>query len=121
MAEGDPDPEVDTDLPIRTSEPMAIQSRHSLMIAEEEELLVYRYPVDMREQKQVDDLRRDLGGDPVDLPQDTGVYYLVLVETENGQQAVLIREGEVRGFVAGLAVKAGVAEKVCYYRGMLPR
>jgi hypothetical protein len=201
MSAGDPGAE----LPILTTEPMALQSRQMLMIAAELGLLTYRRPVNMAEAKQALTLREDLGEDLRELPQDAGVYYFVYVNTdqrvpeirnaiqgaldalpaphrssrlggqleelanadpnqvitaafqETAQDVawkldrmaakagpgllrtvellksldeinrrtrvpVLIREGEVRGFVAGLAVKAGreAAERLRYYVGMLP-
>lgn len=209
------------ELPIDTAEPMALQSRHALMLAELVGLLTYRYPVDMRELGSVETLRFDLGeGAQLDLPTDDGVYYFVYVDTGDGlqeardavrcaihalstpgpntehafqatatatairdelaklvealvgekpmeakafRQAVygleqqlwteavgsaydqaadaatwlqnaqavarwgpmpmLVKEGEVRGFVAGLAATAGRAavERVRYYRGLLPK
>jgi hypothetical protein len=205
------------ELPIDTAEPMALQSRHALMLGELFGLLTYYYPVDMRELGSVETLRYDLGEHAdLDLPADDGVYYFVYIDTDDGLQEtqtavqaainalsepaaeeafqptadtvraeldelakglvgekpmeakafreaarrlekqlwdaavgaahdqaadaatwlehaqalarwglmpMLIKEGEVRGFVAGLAAKAGRAavEKIRYYRGLLPK
>lgn len=75
------------DLPIDAREPIAIQSRHALMVLDEDGLLVYRYPVDMRDPGVVEDLRADLGGGQIELPDDDGVYYLVYAQTGVARQA----------------------------------
>jgi hypothetical protein len=76
-----------SELPIDTREPIAIQSRHTLMVLDEEGLLAYRYPVDMRDLGAVEDLRTDLGGGQIELPDDDGVYYLVYTQPGVARQA----------------------------------
>lgn len=122
MAEGDPDEPPLVELPIRSTEPMATQSRQMLMIADQLGLLTYRWPVDFRDPRQVEQLKDDLGGGPHTLPQNDALYYLVYLNTQTGRQAVLVLEGEVRAFVAALAIKAGreAADRIIYYEGLLP-
>lgn len=96
---GDPD-----ELPIRTTEPMAFQSRQMLMVAKTLGLLAYRYPVDMNEQAQVATLREDLGaaGQTVDLPTDNGVYYLVIVDSDEVPQAAEEARRAIQAALAAL-------------------
>jgi hypothetical protein len=119
------EPSDDPELPVHTDEPMAFQSRQMLMIAKLAGLLTYRYPVDMNEEAQVATLLEDLrasGDADFDLPTDNGVYYFVYIDSETGRFPMLIREGEVRGYVLGVAAKAGreAAWKLRYYHGALP-
>lgn len=82
------------EMPIDADESMGLQSRHALMLAELFGLLIYRYPVDMRDPEWIETLRHDLGEDAnIELPTDDGVYYFVIVETDDGvdeaRQAIL--------------------------------
>lgn len=110
-------------LPIDPSEPMALQSRQSLMIADSLGLLTYRMPVDMTNAAQIDTIRGELGPDVV-LPEEaSGVYYFVYVHTDDGTRVpVLLAEGEPRAFVLALAVRHSreAADAVLYRRSLLP-
>jgi hypothetical protein len=116
------------EMPIDATESMATQSRHALMLAAELSLLTYRWPVDMRQDVQVAQLRKELG-DHAELPDNDGVFYLVYVTyapAAGGWQRrmpVLIPEGEVRSFVLALAVKEGpeTARLVQFMPGTLPK
>jgi redox-sensitive bicupin YhaK (pirin superfamily) len=119
----------DDEMPIDATESMATQSRHALMLAAEANLLTYRWPVDMRQDAQVAQLRKELGAD-AQLPDNDGVFYLVYVTYGNPNAAgkqrrmpVLIPEGEVRSFVLALAVKEGpeTARLVQFMPGTLPK
>lgn len=109
------------ELPIDLTDPMAVQSRQTLMIANEEGWLTFREPFDMSKIEDVEALRAELGPD-ADLPTDDGVYYLAYLSTPDGPLAVLIPEGDPRAGVFLLAASHGraAAAKVQYRPGMLP-
>lgn len=114
--------EAKTTLPIDPAEPMATQSRQALMIATERGWLNYRRPVNMNIPSQVEALRAELGPD-VELPTDSGAYYLVYVDTEqDGTMPLLIPEGDPRAavFVLGALRGRADAHRVQYRQGTLP-
>jgi hypothetical protein len=116
------EPERGKALPIDHAEPMATQSRQTLMIATENGWLNYRRPVNMNIPVQAEALQAELGDD-VELPTDGGTYYLVYIPTvEDGTMPVLIPEGDARAFVFALAATRGrvEAQKVQYRPGTLP-
>lgn len=99
---------------------LSIQCMQMLMTAQEEGILVYRWPVDISNRTAVQNLRAELG--KVNLPDPDITYYFAYVPTSNGRQPVLIPESDVRGFVLALAIKAGPkkAQRFTYRQGMLP-
>ncbi len=111
------------ELPIDQNEPMAIQSRRALMLADRLGLLTYRMPIDMTNTDQVDTIRGELGGGVL-LPDDArGVYYFAYVHTPDGDRVpVLLAEGEPRAFVFALAVARGkeTALQFLYRPSLLP-
>lgn len=107
---------------IDPSDPVAIQSRHALMIADEERLVMYREPIDTRDATQVARLRAELGDDCA-MPEVAGVYYFLYVLNEHEQHVpVLIPEGQALAFVFALAVKrdSETARRLLFMRGILP-
>lgn len=119
-------------------ESTSTQSMHFLMVADEKlHLLHYRGPVDMRNEEHVRTAICEIWPDMIPkmgdtravnakkkwLPQDNGMYYLVVVDTEYDQSLyLLIPDGEVVPFVFGLASKAGLdnALAVLPRYGMIP-
>ncbi len=110
-------------LPIDDEEPMAFQSRHALMMATEERWGVrYRRPVTLRTPEQRAELRKELGAKAA-LPSEEGIYYLVYLDTQQGESvALLLPEGDARVAVFVWAVCVGVdaARRVQYRHGTLP-
>lgn len=102
---------------------IATQSKSRLDDAEADGLLAYRLPVELRSPESLDRLHGELGDD-IEVIADDGVYYWVFVNADDGtRQAVLIPEGDVRGFVLGLAAKAGAetVRRYAYRTGIVPK
>jgi hypothetical protein len=109
-------------LPIDSGEPMATQSRQTLMIGPDRDLLHFDRPVNMSNPAHVAQLRAELGAD-ADLPTDGGTYYLADIESEqDGLITVLIPEGDARAVAWALGCKRSKADAAAlqYRQGTLP-
>ncbi len=106
------------------TEPTASLSRHVLMRADEEDLILkYEFPTDTRDPRQYARLRRALG-DEVPMPAvDSGTYYLVHIADAKGKRCkVVFGEGEVLSSIFTLALitrGAEYAATFAYRRGQL--
>ncbi len=126
-----PGARTDNELPISPLEPAAYQARISLMLGQELDvalgmvekmpLVTFRYSTDLRQEDQVARLRAELGDDAV-LPDDGGIHYLFLIDRGGKKpEPYLQAEAEVPATVFGMAAVFGMADRVQYRVGQIPR